>query len=381
MSAISDLRLFAPRTLARATSGGRAGLDAALAHSHLPILDGVRAIAVFLVILYHFGFENSGGAAGVMIFFVLSGFLITWLLLKESAKTGDVSIGGFYKRRALRIFPAFYAYFALGLAIELVRGRAVPWKHALSAFFYYSNYYGGLVHPPPSFVSHTWSLAVEEQFYLLWPCIFWLLRKDPRRLARVTAAIIGCVWIHRAVLHFIVGVNQGYIYRAFDTRFDHLLVGCLLAIVLHGHLLNGFWNAACSSRLLAPVTLALLALSIRSGIDSTMYRNVIGFAIEPPLVAVAIAQILSWRHSLAWRWLDLPAVSYLGRISYSLYLYQEMTLYTARRLTAQYPVLVQLGFGVAATVAMASCSYFFVEKPFLKLKDRIGKPRAMSLAA
>ena len=368
-------------TVTTAAAAGRGRLDAALAHAHLPILDGVRAIAVFLVILYHFGFENSGGAAGVMIFFVLSGFLITWLLLKENAKSGEVSIGGFYKRRALRIFPAFYAYFALALAIELVRAREVPWQHALSALFYYSNYFGALVHPPPSFVSHTWSLAVEEQFYLLWPCIFWLFRKDSRKLAWITASIIGCVWIHRAVLHFVVGVHQGYIYRAFDTRFDHLLVGCLLAIVLHGRLLNRFWTTVCSTRVWAVLSISLLALSIGLGINWTMYRNVIGFAIEPLLVAIAFAQLLSWRTSMPCSWLDLAPVAYLGRISYSLYLYQELTLYTARRLTVEYPVIVQFGFGVAATVVMASGSYFLVEKPFLKLKDRIGKPRALAAAA
>ncbi len=358
----------------------RARLDAALAHSHLPILDGVRAIAVFLVILYHFGFESTGGAVGVLIFFVLSGFLITWLLLKENSKTGDVSIRSFYKRRALRIFPAFYAYFFLALAIDLVRGREVPWAHAISAFLYYSNYFGGLVHPPPSFVSHTWSLAVEEQFYLLWPCIFWLLRKNPRRLAWATAAIIGGVWIHRALLYRVVGVDQGYVYRAFDTRFDHLLIGCLLAILLHGKMLQGFWDAVCSSRLLLIPTVALLMLSIRQELTSFTYRNVIGFAVDPVLVAIAIVQLLSWRRSMPCSWLDLAPIAYLGRISYSLYLYQELTLYTARRLTAAYPVPVQLVFGVAATVFLASCSYFVIERPFLKLKDRLGKPRLATAA-
>jgi peptidoglycan/LPS O-acetylase OafA/YrhL len=117
-----------------------AHLDSKLSHSHIPALDGLRAVAVFLVIVAHFGFVMVPGTHSVMIFFVLSGFLITWLLLKENERYGAVSLAAFYKRRTLRIFPAFYAYWMLMITFLVGTGRAVLWPHAWSALFYTSNY-------------------------------------------------------------------------------------------------------------------------------------------------------------------------------------------------------------------------------------------------
>src|SRR5262252_264954 len=111
-------------------------LKSKLSLSHIPALDGIRAIAVFLVIFYHFGFLWVPGGLGVVIFFVLSGFLITWLLLKENEKYGDVSLKGFYQRRILRIFPAFYVYWTALVLLLLLKGKTVLWPHAISAFFY-----------------------------------------------------------------------------------------------------------------------------------------------------------------------------------------------------------------------------------------------------
>ncbi|MGC2321688.1 MAG: acyltransferase [Terriglobales bacterium] len=143
-----------------------------LRSSRIPALDGMRALAVFLVILYHFSFDWAPASLGVLGFFVLSGFLITWLLLKENDKTGTISLSGFYKRRSLRIFPAFYAYCGGWLLLLLLTGHKVVWAEVISAFCYISNYYQAFFHPADSFVTHTWSLAIEEQFYLLWPLCF-----------------------------------------------------------------------------------------------------------------------------------------------------------------------------------------------------------------
>jgi peptidoglycan/LPS O-acetylase OafA/YrhL len=218
-------------------------------------------------------------------------------------------------------------------------------------------------------------LAVEEQYYLIWPLIFWFWRKDLRRLSWIIAGMIGLVWAHRAILHFVVHVDQGYIYRAFDTRFDHLLVGCLLAVVLRAGFLRRLWMILCGSFVVPFLTLGLLVLSISIGVKSTMYRNVIGFAIDPILVAVVLVQLFVYRKSFFCSWLNSPIPVYLGTISYSLYLYQELTLFTARRLTAQYPVWVQFAVAVLSTVVMASASYWIIEKPFLRLKNRIAAPR------
>src|SRR5258708_39435641 len=122
-----------------------AELDSKLSRSYIPALDGLRAVAVFLVILSHFGLELVPGSHGVMIFFVLSGFLITWLLLKENDSKGTISLSSFYKRRTLRIFPAFYVYWLMMVALLVSTGRSVLWPHAWSALFYGSNYYSAIL--------------------------------------------------------------------------------------------------------------------------------------------------------------------------------------------------------------------------------------------
>src|SRR5918995_3010394 len=120
----------------------RPDLASALRQSNLPSLDGLRAIAVFLVVFYHFGVPYVNGGLGVLIFFVISGFLITWLLLKEEARWGNVSLKLFYIRRTLRIFPAFYAYWLLiVVGLGLILGKRIIWPQAVSSFFYVNNYY------------------------------------------------------------------------------------------------------------------------------------------------------------------------------------------------------------------------------------------------
>ena len=173
------------------------------------------------------------GGTGVLLFFVLSGFLITWLLLEEASKTGSVSLRNFYARRALRILPAFYVYAAVMLAYLWLRQRPVNYAQLTAALLYVNNYWQGIYGDPNTGFSHTWSLAVEEQFYFLWPALFLLLWRNPARMARFLTAGIVFVWIYRLVLLYGFHVNQGYLYEAFDSRADSLMIGCLLAVLLH----------------------------------------------------------------------------------------------------------------------------------------------------
>lgn len=149
-----------------------APLVAGLQRSHLPSLDGIRAIAVFLVVFYHLGVPGIPGGMGVLIFFVLSGFLITWLLLKEEERFGHISLKLFYARRTLRIFPAFYVYWFLIIGLSIISSRHIFRAQAVCSFFYISNYYQAIFGDPNTGLSHTWSLGVEEQFYLVWPVTF-----------------------------------------------------------------------------------------------------------------------------------------------------------------------------------------------------------------
>lgn len=346
-----------------------ADLQEKLHKSHIPALDGLRAIAVFLVIFYHFGFSRVPGGRGVTAFFVLSGLLITWLLLKENDKTGTISISSFYIRRVRRILPAFYCYCAVLIGLLLLKNHDIPWPHAWSSIFHTSNYYIALSGDPGNGFSHTWSLAIEEQFYILWPLAFLIWRKNPVRLTLYLVGIIGAVWLYRALLVFLFNVDQAYIYAAFDTRLDHLMVGCLLAVSLKRGLLRSFWKAVCSRVYLPLMTVVLLTASIFLGeLFYDRYRDVFGFAVEPILFAVLVVQLVSLSSSWLWKWLEWPVLRYLGRISYSLYLYQQITLYPVRKVLASQPVILQLAAAIIFTVIVASASYYFVERPFLNLK-------------
>jgi peptidoglycan/LPS O-acetylase OafA/YrhL len=326
-------------------------------------------VAVFLVIFYHFGMPIPGGQ-GVIIFFVLSGFLITWLLLKEDEKYGRVSLTGFYWRRALRILPAFYFYWISVVALLLIAGKNLNWPHAISSLFFYANYYHAVQGDPNNAFSHTWSLAIEEQFYLLWPMLFLMFRRNLKRLTIVLASVIGLVWIHRFILYFVMHTEQAYFYSAFDTRMDGLFAGCLVAVLLKRGSMMGFWRVLCSNAAMPLMIFALLLTSVVMGEMISGYRDLIGLGLHPILMAVMLVQMLSMPAVPWFRWLDSRLMIFLGQISYSLFLYQQLVIHPVSQRMAGWPSGIQLIGAILVTVFIAVFSYYLVEKPFLNLKAR-----------
>jgi peptidoglycan/LPS O-acetylase OafA/YrhL len=184
-------------------------------------------------------------------------------------------------------------------------------------------------------------------------------------------ALIVAVNVHRIVLSYVFEVPGSYVYSAFDTRIDHLLIGCLLAVVLHRRLFQSFWAAACSHPVAPLLTMGLLLLSIFVAPPYVLrYRHVVGYAVEPVLIAIFLVQAVALSRTIAWSWLDTAPMRFLGRISYSLYLYQQLTLYPVRRLLEGYSVWVQLPVALVVTVVVATFSYYCVERPFLQWKHR-----------
>lgn len=347
--------------------------------TYLPCLDGLRAIAISLVIVYHFGFDWVPGGRGVLLFFVLSGFLITRLLLSEHARAGRVSIPRFYARRALRILPAFYCYWSVVIVWLVVSGKSVPWGHAISSLAYATDYFNAIVGDPNTPFSHIWSLAIEEQFYILWPILFVILSPKPKYLALAVAGLIGTVWMWRIILTLFTPTGEGYIYAAFDTRVDHILVGCLLA------LLSTFgWSRHLLERLAAktyfPVITLVLLLVVVFGVDfldrgaarQAEYRDVVGFAIEPVIIAVFLIQVVQLGARGPWSWLEWPPLRLVGRLSYSLYLYQQLALWSVASRLADQPVVLQLIAAVAVTALLAAASYYLVERSFLQIRNGVG---------
>jgi peptidoglycan/LPS O-acetylase OafA/YrhL len=325
-------------------------------------LDFLRALSAGIVVFGHFGSKAIPAGFGVLTFFVISGFLITHLLLRENQRTSTISLKNFYIRRTLRIFPALYVFWLMAVIALLVHHNKVQWGPAISALLYVENYYQGL-HWVSSFFTHTWSLAVEEQFYILWPGVFLLSRKSLPGLLRGLLIVIPCLWVYRAVLQY-AGVADTYIYTSFETRVDSILVGCLLAIVLFTGAAAGFVNEVRRARYI-PLVVGLLLISVLYfEAHGPNYRNVIGYAIDPVLLAVLIAQLISMN---GWEWMDAAPLSYLGRISYSTYLYQELVVLLLKPyLPARFSIVTYF----LCIWAVAALSYELVEKPFLKLKRR-----------
>lgn len=336
--------------------------------SHLPALDGLRAVAVFTVLVGHANFQLHVPAdLGVSAFFVLSGFLITRLLLRERERTGEVSIRRFYLRRTMRIFPAYYAFVLISYALDVRAGQR--WSPTLLAntLTYTVNYFNAFNHHPTTSVAHAWSLSVEEQFYLLWPIAFFILAARGRRaLVRgvVLAALVAVAW--RSWLILGAKVDVSYVYNAFDTRFDNLAVGCLLALTID---FDGVADVATkyASRSWFPLLTLTLLLASRLLLPHA-YHYSIGFTIDALLVAVLIAQLLQLYPSRLWSWLEWRSIRYLGAISYPIYLYHQWGFSFGNRVPAGH--LIAFAASVAATIALATGSYYVIERPFLKLKAR-----------
>jgi peptidoglycan/LPS O-acetylase OafA/YrhL len=346
-------------------------LSEILSLGRLPALDGLRAIAVFTVIIYHFGFDSVPGDLGVSAFFVLSGFLITWLLLKEYDRTGQISIRQFYMRRLLRIAPAYYGFLFLVYAEEQLRGYHWDLSLLLSGLFYVVNYYNAFNGHPDTAIAHAWSLGVEQQFYLLWPLILCVcVRKKPPIAVWLISGLILLVASWRSFLYVGLGVTPAYVYNAFETRLDCLAVGCLVAVCGPWPKFQSFVSALSRLAVLPICTLALLFYSRVGGSDA--YHYSIGFTVDSILLALFMLQLLILGQGGVWSWINHPVMVYLGVISYSLYLYHLIALGISSRF-GTLPLPIGFVFGLFACIVSASGSYWFIERPFLLLKGRLQK--------
>ena len=350
------------------TGVGQRRLDAALSGSRVPMLDGLRALAVVLVIATHFG--AGVPLALVSVFFVLSGFVITWLLLKEQDSTGSISLSGFYARRVVRILPAYYVFVVLSIAVDWMRGDSRIAPAAGPALFYYTNYFNALHGHPASSVAHAWSLAVELQFYVVAPVAFLLLAARGRRALLLGAAFaIVAVAAWRSFAFLRLGLGPAYAYNAFDCRFDALAAGCLLAVSCRSPRFRSAMEACADRWHWAPMLIAIALLPVLE-FSRPWYRYTIGFTIQALAIAFAICQLLVLHTEAPWRFLDTRLMRYLGSLSYGMYLYHLWGLSIGHRLSPASPWL-EFSVGLAVTIALAAASYYLIEQPAVRLKKRV----------
>ncbi|MDB4982612.1 MAG: oatA 1 [Myxococcales bacterium] len=337
----------------------------------IPSLDGIRAIAILLVLLGH---SISGlpaaafliewfevGSFGVSIFFVLSGYLITRLLVEELERDGSISLKRFYIRRFFRIVPAYYLYLTCILVVSRMGGLTVPRSGILPAYLFVWNY---AAHASGWFYGHSWSLSMEEQFYLLWPPVLAALGKA--RGLRLAVGIILVAPFSRLATYALFPAHRGQITAMLHSHGDILMFGALLALGSGEDKKDKnekfervvSWLFARKAHVVAAFVLfanILIGHALRGS-----YTLPVGMSVE----AACIALLLLWlvRNPGSWvgRPLNTGPMIFIGSISYSLYLWQQA-----------FVALFKFPWSLALTFLAALTSYHLVELPFLRLRDRV----------
>ncbi len=276
--------------------------------------------------------------AGVNLFFVLSGFLITALLLDEMEARGRLSVGGFYLRRIRRLLPALAVYIALAAFIV---GSAV-----LPAVFYVQNWAMVANGGAPGPTSIVWSLSIEEQFYLVWPWVVVL----GARWGRIPWVVAGSGIVVGLVLRLLLwdrGEGSWRIYYGSDTRMDVLLWGCLLALLAKRYGAGGWLRW-----LLVPGCAVIVASCF-----APQWWSVL---LDPTLIGVGGAAVIAATLADAGPWLSWPVLRWFGQRSYALYLWHYMLVVDARH------GLLPMWLAMAMSLGLAEASWRLVESPFLR---------------
>ena len=350
-------------------------------------LDGWRGIAILMVIAYHsaYGSRFAGqlwanlGCLGVDIFFVVSGYIITLRFLEEREKTCSIDLRGFYARRAFRILPLVCTYLltlsVLSLWVNLVDFHP---SEILGSLFFFRNYQLA-ANPQGFYTTHFWSLSIEEHFYLLWPALLFLLgNRRAVWFAAIGATLCG-IWRFFDCTHpdswigrMLPGSDPWLRQIRTDARFDGLLFGCAVAILLTRPPVRSFIfrNFPKETPLLAAM---LLALNIqRTDAWPTLSSYL--------LVALMLASTLVVEEGLAHKWLNSRLLTWVGTISYSAYIWQELFLTRP----VPYSPFGSLGFfplNLICVFIVSALSFYFIERPCIALGKRFLSRRRARIAA
>lgn len=363
----------------------------------IPGLDGVRAVAFFLVFLCHTDYLAVGWV-GVLLFFVLSGFLITGILIdmKEGLSTKAYFIK-FYGRRFLRIFPLYYVYLflILGLAywlylIDYRQNRMLEYFQQLPyALTYIYDFFGASVWYKDSlFLTHFWSLSVEEQFYIFWPLLILLTPKKAYKKLFIGAIIAGPLF--RIILSYLFNHNAFVFLRPspadgiYSLPFSHLDAFGFGAFISQYRIPKArmqFWILLAALPVIGFATqyIATGNWGPLSGVGfpqplANGYKQIWGYSLLNYFFAVTIYAVA--REGLFNRFLELGWMKYLGKISYGLYVYHYALIYFASRiqdyvgLTFTQAQLLAAAVAFPATILIAGLSFKFIERPILGLKDK-----------
>lgn len=357
----------------------------------IPSVDGLRAVSILLVLFGHASSTNGApqfldhpvftslGNVGVRFFFLISGFLITTLLLRELDSRGRISLRDFYLRRALRILPAslfylgaIYACYLAGLmdlTLHLVSMQHVssPLPDFVRALTFTANYQ----HDYNWYFNHLWSLSVEEQFYLIWPALLCMV--GVRRGMRFCFLVVCIVPAIRTVMYLLQGPSIS-LSREFQASADALATGCLLSLSYNLLSRIGAYRKFAHGYLAPLLGGALIGLSYASAFLSRPAAYVIGQTFANIGAAIVLDHVIRKIDGPFGKVLNSRPFVAVGVLSYSLYLWQEPFMYfKSNAWAASFPQNIVFAF------LLAALSYWMIEKPFLRLKDRWARRRTATL--
>jgi peptidoglycan/LPS O-acetylase OafA/YrhL len=346
-----------------------------------PALDGVRAVAILIVIGKHaFNYPQQGGL-GVDLFFVLSGFLISAILLEEHSRTGRICLRDFYRRRALRLLPALAAMLAVVVPILLLTASARATSLGLAGAVTYTSNFLLVVIPEqlPVGLQHLWSLAQEEQFYAIWPVALVLLLR--RRADLLPNALMSALMITIVACLVLAarGATLERLYYSPDTHSGSILVGCFVAVMYMRRRLPGIVRTARGREITSIASFVIvLAVPFAVGHRWRLLYALPGYVIFSAIAGLLIVSAVSGDTAVG-RLLAAAPTRFVGIISYALYLWH-------------FPILAAFGVhshfegwrsiaGVACSFFAATASYYLVERHFLRLKNRPRPLRAVEPVA
>jgi len=345
-----------------------------------PALDGLRAMAVTIVLIAHTHLALlPSGAVGVDIFFVLSGFLITTVLSAEMGQRGTLSTRNFYIRRILRLAPCLILATAVFAVLARIETGSWPLMQLAIALTHTSNWARALYDAPLGAIDHYWSLAIEEQYYLVWPLIVLWLERSMRDTTRKGLVLVACALalaLYRAVM---VGTySPERIYFGLDTHMDGLVLGSGLSYLVKSGIYrrSAMLNGKALALLVVPACIVLLLILCYVNWRSP-WMGRFGFAAAAVAAALIVYDLVAGPASWLRSPLSLPPVTYIGRISYGLYLFHMPLFQAVDYALPDTSLRLRAPFKIILAVAVASASYYGVERRFLKLKQRFA-PRARS---
>ena len=356
-----------------------------------PPLTGIRALALFTVLTYHSNFETLPGTwVALQVFFVLSGFLITAMLAGEGHRNGRISLGAFYARRGVRLVPpllltvgllAIYAHF-----VHVANASQRLWGDSFAALFYYADYRQAFGHAPFfGYLAQTWSLSVEEQFYILWSLAMVVAVAIGRRHLAYTLAIVGMLASAGDRLFLVYHPHHfdhlvfDRLYYAFDSRADALFLGCLLGLLAADGFLHGWarWARAILTAAAAGAAVFLCWILLETHL-STENLAVWWLPTSTVASAVIITYFVVCPGSLGSKFAGLGVLVFIGDLSYTVYLVHFPVYLALQQSTTGWAFWPNEMVRLAVIFAIAIASWFLVERPLMRWRQRSAASKGAS---